>query len=298
MIRCVLTLGVLLAQAPQVPLEPVIEIGVWYGGQQARSGAVEAELGVIRTEFAALRRAGFNAVTLPLRWSGAEPTPGSYSLSAIERLIAAAAEADMRVTVAVFPDPPPWAGPDADVGPFLAYVRRRLSLNSAVARVVPHAETDNARIDVRDSLPAARLAMWAAITRGARAVTFAAPDGATRPLVPLGETAGVITRNEALFAPLRPREGGVASVSSDGGGASVAVKLLESADALLIIGLNYAPAPRRATIAFTLEIPEAIWQNLETGTAVNFVMGKNGPVLEHTFAPRDALVLMIRKKLR
>jgi hypothetical protein len=28
------------------------------------------------------------------------------------------------------------------------------------------------------------------------------------------------------------------------------------------------------------------------------VMGKGGPVLDHTFAPRDALVLMIRKKLR
>jgi hypothetical protein len=298
MLAMVLALVALLAPPPQDAGHAVVEIGVWYGGAGVRPDAVETGLGPLRTEFAALRRAGFNAVTLPVRWRDAEPTRSTYSLSDIERLIAAAAEADLRVTVAVVPDPPAWAGADADVGPFLAYVRRRLALNAAVARVVGHAETENARIDVRDSLPAARLAMWAAITRGARAVTFAAPDGSTRPLLPLGETAGVITRNEALFAPLEPRQGGVVSVSSDGGGAAVDVKLLESAEALLIVGLNYAPAPRRATIAFTPEIPEAIWQNLETGTTVNFVMGKGGPVLEHTFAPRDALVLMIRKKLR
>jgi hypothetical protein len=66
----------------------------------------------------------------------------------------------------------------------------------------------------------------------------------------------------------------------------------------MIIGLNYSAALRKATISFSPEIPEAIWQNLETGTAVNFVMGSTGPVLEHTFGPRDALVLVIRKKLR
>ena len=294
----VLALAVLLAPAHQNAGDP-IEIGVWYGGPEGRTAPVTADVESIRTEFAALRRAGFNAVTMSLAWIDAEPTRGSYVLSGIERLIAAAAEADLRVTVTVLPNPPSWAGAKGDVGPFLAYATRRLSLNPAVARVVtPTPKTDGARIDVSDSLPAARLAMWAAVARGDRVVTFASPDGSIRSLLPLGETAGVITRNEALFAPLRPRAGGVVSVTSDGGGAPVDVKLLESSDALLIVGLNYAPAPRRATIAFAPEIPEAIWQNLETGTAVNFVMGKDGPFLEHTFAPRDALVLMIRKKLR
>ena len=46
--------------------------------------------------------------------------------------------------------------------------------------------------------------------------------------VPLGETAGVVTRNPALFAPLKPREKGVLAVSSAGGGAPIDVKLLES----------------------------------------------------------------------
>jgi hypothetical protein len=55
---------------------------------------------------------------------------------------------------------------------------------------------------------------------------------------------------------------------------------------------------QKITINFTADIPEAIWQNLETSTSVNFVMGRSGPFLEHTFSPRDTLVLMIRKKLR
>jgi hypothetical protein len=74
--------------------------------------------------------------------------------------------------------------------------------------------------------------------------------------------------------------------------------MLESPDTLMIIGLNYAASPRTATIRFSPDIPEAIWQNLETGAAVSVVMGPKGPFLEHTFAPRDALVLMIRKQLR
>ena len=76
------------------------------------------------------------------------------------------------------------------------------------------------------------------------------------------------------------------------------MRLLESAEALMIIGLNEAPAPRTVTIRFAADIPEAIWQNLETGTSVSFVMGKDGPFLEYTFGPRDALVLMIRKRRR
>ena len=64
----------------------------------------------------------------------------------------------------------------------------------------------------------------------------------------------------------------------------------------MIVGLNYAPAPRTVTVSFAPDIPEAIWQNLETGTAVSFVMGKTGPFLEYTFGPRDALVLVIRKR--
>lgn len=292
--------AILLAQAPQTPAEPFVEIGVWYAGPGARPPAqATADVDAMRTDLQAIRRAGFNTVVTWVRWSDAEPKKEAYALAGVERLIAASAAADLRVAVVVFPDPPAWAGAGADAGPFVAYASRRLSLNPAVSRVVAHsAAVERTRIELKGSAPAARLAMWAAVARGERFVSFMSEDGAIAPLLPLGETAGVITRNEALFAPLRPRSGGVTSVSSAGGGAPVDVKLLESPDALVIIGLNPAAAPRAATITFTTEIPEAIWQNLETGTAVNFVMGKEGPFLEHTFAPRDVLVLMIRKRLR
>ena len=76
------------------------------------------------------------------------------------------------------------------------------------------------------------------------------------------------------------------------------VRLLESRDVIMIIALNRAAAPRRARIEFDPDIPEAIWQNLETGATVNFVMTKDGPVLEHTFAAHDVAVLMTGRKLR
>lgn len=294
-----LALAVLLGSAPQDDAGPFVEVGVWYGGPDARPpGTATEDVEAIRSDLEALRRAGFNALTTWVRWSDAEPRKGTYALAGAERLIAAAAAADLRVAVVVFPDPPSWAGAGADAAPFVAYAAKRLSLNPAVLRVAAYSQDlERMRIEVRDSAPAARLAMWAAIARGDRAVSFMSSDGSIGRVLPLGETAGVITRNQALFAPLRPRSGGVTAVSA-AGGASIDVKLLESPQALMIIGLNYAPAPQKATMTFSPDIPEAIWQNLETGTAVNFVMGKEGPFLEYTFAPRDALVLMIRKTLR
>jgi hypothetical protein len=141
--------------------------------------------------------------------------------------------------------------------------------------------------------------MWAALARGDRLITFTGTDDPlSSAVLSLGETAGVVTRNQALFAPLRPRTGGVVDIAGADAAGRVEMRLLESNDAIVVVGLNYAAAPRKVTITFAPEIPEAIWQNLETGTAVSFVMGKSGPVLEHTFASRDALVLMIRKKLR
>lgn len=144
----------------------------------------------------------------------------------------------------------------------------------------------------------ARLAFWTALAGGARTLAFAAAGN--RPgaeLRALGETAGVVTRNQALFAPLRPRSSGVRSISSGPMG-PVKVRLLESEGTLVMIAVNDARQRRHVTISFARDIPEAIWQNLESGTTINFVMAKDGPFLEHTFAPRDALVLMMRKRLR
>ena len=298
--------GIALALAAALALAPVqstgsfVEIGVWYAGPGARPPATRTEeIEAMRRDLEAIRRAGFNTVVTWLRWSDAEPRRGGYALGGVERLLALAAAADLKGVVVVYGKPPAWAGEGADPSAFVAYATRRLALSPAVLRVVVHGPAvDRARIDVGESAPAARLAMWTALARGDQRVSFIAADGTIRSLLPLGETAGVVTRNPALFAPLRPRAGGVRSVASDGGGASVDVKLLESREAVVIVGLNYAPAARTATITFLPEIPEAIWQNMETGTAVNFVMGREGPVLEHTFAPRDVLVLTIRKTLR
>jgi len=52
------------------------------------------------------------------------------------------------------------------------------------------------------------------------------------------------------------------------------------------------------TLSFGPSIPEAIWQNMETGSQVSFVQGPNGPTYTHTFAPRDAMVLVRGKRLQ
>ena len=144
----------------------------------------------------------------------------------------------------------------------------------------------------------ARIVFWEAIATGTRNAVFEAPGKRlTQELRALGETAGIITRNQALFMPMRPRAAGVSSIEG-GAGAPVDVKLMESSDALVIIGLNRAPTPRKVTITFNPDIPEAIWQNMESGTSIDFVMSEKGPVFEHIFGPRDALVLMTRKRFR
>ncbi|MBA2301533.1 MAG: beta-galactosidase [Acidobacteria bacterium] len=301
-----LPLVLLLGVLPQrLADEPAVAMGLWYAGPGAQppstaTGDVEA----LRRDLAVVRRAGYNAVTTWVNWKEGEPTRGAYALAGTERLVAAAAEAELQVSLVVFTEPAPaWAPgvPDA-AAQFFAYVSKRLSLQRGVTRVVQYSPALDrpGRIKVAPgSGPDARLAMWSAVARGERAVAFQGSDGPLSPTVlSLGETAGVITRNPSLFDPLRPRAEGVRSIAAEGGGAPVEIRLLESANALMIIGLNHSPSPRKATVSFLPDIPEAIWQNLETGTQVHFVMGKSGPVLEHAFAPRDALVLMIRKRLR
>ncbi len=87
-------------------------------------------------------------------------------------------------------------------------------------------------------------------------------------------------------------------VRIEGATGPVETRFLESADVLMVIGLNYADTPQRVTMTFTPDTQEAIWQNMETGAAVNFVAGPEGPTYTYSFGPRDALVLMIRKSVR
>jgi hypothetical protein len=284
----------------------LVGIGVWYAGPSARPPATAtSDVETLRRDLGSIRRAGFNAITTWTSWREAEPQRGAYALAALERLVAAAAEADLRVMVVGYTEPAPiWAAGDRDGAPrFVSYVSKRLSLQANVLAVAGTPRVSDAvrgRIEVgAGGALDARLAMWSELAGGARYLAFAGKEGPLSPeILSLGETAGVVTRNQALFAPLRPRTGGVLRISGADPESRVEVRLLESPDAIVIICLNHDAAPRKVTIAFSPEMPEAIWQNLDTGTAVSFIMTKEGPSFEHLFAPRDALVLMIRKRLR
>ena len=100
------------------------------------------------------------------------------------------------------------------------------------------------------------------------------------------------------IAEVVARAGVRPDVRIEGASGPVETRFLESSDVLLLIGLNHADTPQRVTLTFTPDTQEAIWQNMETGAAINFVAGPEGPTYTYTFGPRDALVLMIRKSVR
>jgi beta-galactosidase len=84
----------------------------------------------------------------------------------------------------------------------------------------------------------------------------------------------------------------------DGAPGLVEARFLESSDAIVLIAINHGEKENRVTFRFGPDVPEAIWQNMETGAAVNFVQGPDGPTYAHTFAPRDVMVLVRGKRLR
>jgi hypothetical protein len=141
---------------------------------------------------------------------------------------------------------------------------------------------------------------WQAIARGARGVVFdGAAELADNPdaLQAASAFADNVTRNAALFAPLKPRTT-AGGVRVDGGTPEIEAQFLESPDALVLVVVNRAASVRQVTLAFAADIPEAIWQNMENGAAVNFVAGPVGPIYTRSFAPHDVLVLMIRKQYK
>jgi hypothetical protein len=145
-----------------------------------------------------------------------------------------------------------------------------------------------------------RLLAWQALANGARGVVF---DG-WRVLLdnpPAFAAAAAfadnVTRNAALFSPLRPRTG-PPLVRVEGRRSPVAASILESKDALVLIAVNPSGAAERVTLSFTPDTPEAIWQNMETGAAVNFVAGPHGPTYTRELGAKDVVVLMIRKRWR
>jgi hypothetical protein len=155
-------------------------------------------------------------------------------------------------------------------------------------------------IDERTDADRVREAAWTKLASGARAVIFDNWQALEKNDAALGEAATfaeTLARNPALYVPLRRVESsGDRAFTIDGGQGDVEAHWLESPDALLLIAVNHAAAPRDVTLTFAPAIPEAIWQNMLTGSAVNFVAGPGGPVYTRTFAAHDVLVLMIRKR--
>jgi glycosyl hydrolase family 42 (putative beta-galactosidase) len=94
------------------------------------------------------------------------------------------------------------------------------------------------------------------------------------------------------------RAGAGPEVRIEGATGPVETRFLESSDVLMLIGLNHSGVPQRVKMTFSADTQEAIWQNMETGAAVNFIAGPEGPTYTYSFGPRDALILMIRKHLR
>jgi hypothetical protein len=139
---------------------------------------------------------------------------------------------------------------------------------------------------------------WEAIASGRRGVLFddwSALRASPEALGAAAAFADTVLRNAALFAPLAPSE---RAVRVEEGAAALFVRFLESPAAIVLVATNPTGAAQRITLAFTAETPEAVWQNMESGGAVNFVAGPEGPIYTRTLAAQEAIVLMIRKQWR
>ena len=182
----------------------------------------------------------------------------------------------------------------------LSQIDRLLARSQDTALTVQGSEVGVVRIDDLTDADSVREAAWTRLAYGARAVIFEDWNALQKNDTALGEAAAfadTLARNAALYVPLRKIEPtGDRAFTIDGGQNKVEAHWLESSDALLLIAVNHTPEPTDVTLTFAPAIPEAIWQNMLTGNAVNFVAGPKGPVYTRTFAARDVLVLMIRKR--
>ena len=163
-------------------------------------------------------------------------------------------------------------------------------------------EPATVRVDAATTAAEVRARAWSAFARSGSVVfadwrtLLANADG----LGAAADFAAAVARNTPLYAPLRPIAPDTPSrrVRVSGGDEDVTVALLESAEALVVIAVNHGTRPQIVTMTFSPDVPEAIWQNMLTGGAVNFVAGPDGPAYERAFAPHEVVVLMIRTRLR
>jgi hypothetical protein len=139
---------------------------------------------------------------------------------------------------------------------------------------------------------------WVLIGRGFRGVLFDGwttlrqnPDG----LAAAAAFADVITRNTALFAPLSVS---ARAVGIDGATGDFFARFVESDEAMVLVAANLTDSVQTVTLKFSPDTPEAIWQNMEAGGAVDFVAGPEGPIYSRVFPPHDVVVFMIRKQYK
>lgn len=114
----------------------------------------------------------------------------------------------------------------------------------------------------------------------------------------VSDGAAAIGKEEARVQRSVAAAGVTPDIRIDGAPGLVEARFLESSDALLLVALNHASTPQTVTMHFTAETPEAIWQNMESGSAVHFVQAPEGPTYRHTFAARDVMILVRGKRLR
>jgi hypothetical protein len=185
----------------------------------------------------------------------------------------------------------------------LARIERLLGGDKASRITMPAFELGIVPIVASTASNSVRETAWTLLARGARGVVFEDWGRMLQNEPALAEAsafAEAITTNAALYAPLRRVEstGPRALVIDGDDGRNIEAQWLESADALVLIAVNHGADVKAVTLTFTADIPEAIWQNMLTGGAVNFVAGPLGPTYQRTFPPHDVLVLMIRKRWR
>ena len=224
---------------------------------------------------------GGQAPAAPLVYVGVvDDRPGDASLAEIRKL---------RFTIVARQDPPPGG-------------RRLYRIPPAGSTAQPQQVAieglEVLRVDDRTRGATLRRDAWIALGRGLRVVLF---DGWTalrrnaEALEAAAAFADVVTRNAALFGPLRPssRAVRVAAATPD-----IFARFVESNDAIVLVAANLTDAEQRVTLTFGADTPEAIWQNMEHGGAVNFVAGPEGPLYTRVFPPHDVVVLMIRTQYR
>jgi hypothetical protein len=165
---------------------------------------------------------------------------------------------------------------------------------------MPARDVGRVRVYPQSNADDLRERAWTLLAAGALGVIFDDWKGLQQnesALTGASAFADALALNPALYAPLRPVEPtGDRAFTIDGDNRNVEARWLESGDALVLIVLNHAVAPRDVTLTFRPAIPEAVWQNMLTGASVNFVAGPSGPFYRRVLAAQEVLVLMIRKR--